>query len=108
MFLVLRKNIDAVRDVSFTCSPGSVFTLLGPNGTGKTTLPRMIATMLRTDLRYHHRGGSVRGAPCSCFAKSVGMQEVVRAEGNDLSGGMTASTPLTPGESPLPFDRLSS
>ncbi len=41
------SRIDAVRDVSFTCSPGRVFTLLGPNGAGKTTTLRMIATMLK-------------------------------------------------------------
>ena len=41
------KSIDAVRDVSFTCSPGRVFTLLGPNGAGKTTILRIIAPMLR-------------------------------------------------------------
>jgi sodium transport system ATP-binding protein len=41
------KTVDAVSDVSFTCSPGRVFTLLGPNGAGKTTALRLIATMLR-------------------------------------------------------------
>jgi len=40
-------SIDAVRDVSFTCTPGRVFTLLGPNGAGKTTTLRLIATMLK-------------------------------------------------------------
>ena len=41
------KTIDAVKDVSFTCTPGRVFTLLGPNGAGKTTVLRIIATMLK-------------------------------------------------------------
>ncbi len=36
----------AVKEVSFTCRPGSIFSLLGPNGAGKTTLLRMIATLL--------------------------------------------------------------
>ena len=40
-------TIDAVRDISFTCTPGRVFTLLGPNGAGKTTTLRLIATMLK-------------------------------------------------------------
>ncbi len=40
------KTIDALSSVSFTCSPGKVFTLLGPNGAGKTTALRIIATML--------------------------------------------------------------
>jgi len=41
------STIDAVKDVSFTCTPGRIFTLLGPNGAGKTTTLRMIATMLK-------------------------------------------------------------
>ena len=41
------STIDAVREVSFTCTPGRIFTLLGPNGAGKTTALRMIATMLK-------------------------------------------------------------
>ncbi len=36
----------AVNNVSFTCTPGRVFSLLGPNGAGKTTLLRMISTIL--------------------------------------------------------------
>ncbi len=40
------STIEAVRDVSFTCTPGRIFTLLGPNGAGKTTTLRLIATML--------------------------------------------------------------
>jgi len=41
------KTIDAVKDISFTCTSGRVFTLLGPNGAGKTTTLRLIATMLK-------------------------------------------------------------
>ena len=41
------STIDAVSEVSFTCTPGRIFTLLGPNGAGKTTALRMIATMLK-------------------------------------------------------------
>lgn len=39
--------VRAVDGVSFTCSPGRVFSLLGPNGAGKTTVLRMIATLMR-------------------------------------------------------------
>jgi sodium transport system ATP-binding protein len=38
--------IPAVLNVSFTCSPGRVFGLLGRNGAGKTTTLRMLATIL--------------------------------------------------------------
>ena len=36
----------AVDSVSFTCNAGKVFALIGPNGSGKTTTLRMIATMI--------------------------------------------------------------
>jgi len=41
-----KGEIPAVRDISFTCSPGRVFGLLGRNGAGKTTTLRMLATIL--------------------------------------------------------------
>ena len=41
-----KGEILAVRNVSFTCSPGRVFGLLGRNGAGKTTTLRMLATIL--------------------------------------------------------------
>ncbi len=41
------SSIEAVRGVSFTCTPGRIFALLGPNGAGKTTTLRLIATMLK-------------------------------------------------------------
>ncbi len=41
------KTIMAVSDVTFSCSPGRIFTLLGPNGAGKTTTLRILATMLK-------------------------------------------------------------
>lgn len=39
-------SVFAVSNVSFTCTPGRIFSLLGPNGAGKTTTLRMIATLL--------------------------------------------------------------
>jgi len=38
--------IAAVDDVSFTCEPGRIYGLLGANGAGKTTVLRMLATLL--------------------------------------------------------------
>jgi ABC-2 type transport system ATP-binding protein len=42
------KN-QAVRDVSFTVSPGEIFGLLGPNGAGKTTTIRMMLDIFKPD-----------------------------------------------------------
>jgi ABC-2 type transport system ATP-binding protein len=36
---------DAVRELSFSVAPGSIFALVGPNGAGKTSTLRMLATL---------------------------------------------------------------
>ncbi len=41
-----RGDVVAVDDLSFECSPGRIFGLLGRNGAGKTTTLRMLATIL--------------------------------------------------------------
>ena len=41
-----RKDVEAVRGVSFTIAPGELFGLLGPNGAGKTTVIKMLITLL--------------------------------------------------------------
>lgn len=51
-----RRRRVAVRDVSFTASPGEIVCLLGRNGAGKTTTLRMLATLLTPS------GGSARVA----------------------------------------------
>ena len=48
----LTKNfgkVKALDNLSFSANPGSVFALLGPNGSGKTTAVRILTTLLRPD-----------------------------------------------------------
>ena len=40
------RRLAAVRGISFSCRPGSVFGLLGRNGAGKTTTLRILSTVL--------------------------------------------------------------
>ncbi|MDC3378737.1 ATP-binding cassette domain-containing protein [Planctomycetota bacterium] len=40
------EPVVAIEDVSFSARPGTIFGLLGPNGVGKTTTLRIIATVL--------------------------------------------------------------
>ena len=42
-----RGMVTAAADVSFTCSPGRIYGLLGANGAGKTTTLRLLATLLK-------------------------------------------------------------
>jgi ABC-2 type transport system ATP-binding protein len=44
-----KGKVVAVHDVSFTVEEGSLFGLIGPDGSGKTSLFRMLATLLLPD-----------------------------------------------------------
>ena len=43
------KTNRVLKDVSFTIPKGSIFTLLGSNGAGKTTMVRILATLAKPD-----------------------------------------------------------
>lgn len=43
------KENHVLKDVSFTIDNGSIFTLLGSNGAGKTTVIKILSTLLKSD-----------------------------------------------------------
>ena len=43
------KNVKALQDISFEVNPGELFGLIGPDGAGKTTLFRVLTTLLIAD-----------------------------------------------------------
>jgi len=65
------EEVHAVNGVSLRCEPGRVFALLGPNGSGKTTMLRMISTMMRPT------EGSVKVAGMDIEQDGQGIREVL-------------------------------
>jgi ABC-2 type transport system ATP-binding protein len=43
------KKLHVLRGVNFDVAPGSIFALLGSNGAGKTTVVKILSTLLRAD-----------------------------------------------------------
>ena len=43
------KDLEVLRGVDFDVAPGSIFALLGSNGAGKTTVVRILSTLLNAD-----------------------------------------------------------
>ncbi|MCB0447560.1 MAG: ATP-binding cassette domain-containing protein, partial [Gelidibacter sp.] len=43
------KTVKALQDISFEVKPGELFGLIGPDGAGKTTLFRILTTLLIAD-----------------------------------------------------------
>jgi ABC-2 type transport system ATP-binding protein len=60
-----RRDPWAVDGVSFALEPGQAFGLLGPNGSGKTSIVKMIAGLLRPDEGTVQLFGSDPGNPAS-------------------------------------------
>ena len=44
---LVRGDVVALSDVSFSAAPGQIYGLLGPNGAGKTTALRILSTVLQ-------------------------------------------------------------
>ncbi len=81
-------SVYAVNNVSFTCTPGRVYSLLGANGAGKTTTLRMIATILKPT-----EGSIIVGG-----ANVLDNPEKVRQKIGFLTGSTNLYDRLTPGE----------
>lgn len=59
-------RVHALRGMSFSVAPGTVLGLVGPNGSGKTTTVRILATLLRPDAgRLQVLGHDVTAEPAA-------------------------------------------
>ena len=78
-------RFEAIEDLSLRVPEGSVFALIGPNGTGKTTTIRMLMNILRPD-----RGDiTVLGTPSHQLAPKDFERIGYVSESQKLPGGLT-------------------
>lgn len=91
-----RGDIRAVDGVSFTCTPGKIYGLLGANGAGKTTALRMVATLLKPS------GGTVTVGGCDAASEP----ERVRSKIGFLAASTALYGRLTTRETIAYFARL--
>ena len=64
-------SVQALDDVSFEVRPGEIFGLIGPDGAGKSTLFRMLATLLCPESGRITVGWTLWGTTASCVLASV-------------------------------------
>lgn len=74
----LKKNfgeVQALRGIDFTVEQGTIVGLLGPNGSGKTTTVRILATLLKAD------GGSAKVSGFDVAINSDAVKETIGLTG---------------------------
>jgi ABC-2 type transport system ATP-binding protein len=73
------KRVVAVDDVSFAVERGEIFGLLGPNGTGKSTLIRLVSTLLLPD------SGTIRVFDCDVASDEAAVKRMINRVSVDAS-----------------------
>jgi ABC-2 type transport system ATP-binding protein len=69
------KGVPVLHDVSFTVEPGTVFALLGANGSGKTTTINILTTLVRAE------GGTARVAGFDVATQAAKVREQITVTG---------------------------
>ncbi|PRB13241.1 ABC transporter ATP-binding protein [Microbacterium sp. MYb62] len=69
------KDLHVLRGVDFEVEKGSIFALLGSNGAGKTTMVRILSTLLRAD------AGTATVQGVDVAANPVGVRELISLTG---------------------------
>jgi sodium transport system ATP-binding protein len=85
-----KKNIEAVKDISFQIKNGDVVGLLGENGAGKTTLLRMISTIMQPSegqiymdgINIHKDPMKIKGKIGVLFGSETGLYDRLSAREN--------------------------
>ncbi len=71
----LEKSFKELRGVDFEVARGSIFALLGSNGAGKTTVVKILSTLLKAD------GGTARVNGFDVAAQAAGVRESISLTG---------------------------
>lgn len=80
------QELQVLRGVDFDVAPGSVFALLGSNGAGKTTVVRILSTLLRSDAGAATVNGFDVGAQAGKVRASISLTGQFAAVDEVLSG----------------------
>ncbi|MEU8899287.1 ATP-binding cassette domain-containing protein [Nocardia sp. NPDC048505] len=80
------RDLQVLRGVDFEVAPGSVFALLGANGAGKTTVVRILCTLLRADAGTASVNGFDVAAEPAAVRESLSLTGQFAAVDEILSG----------------------
>lgn len=80
------KNLNVLRGVDFDVAAGSIFALLGSNGAGKTTVVRILSTLLKADAGSAAVNGIDIAAQAAHVRESISLTGQFAAVDEILSG----------------------
>ncbi|MFI1916553.1 ABC transporter ATP-binding protein [Nocardia sp. NPDC020380] len=80
------KDLNVLRGVDFEVARGSIFALLGSNGAGKTTIVRILSTLLRADAGTATVNGFDTAADAAQVRESISLTGQFAAVDEILSG----------------------
>jgi len=80
------KKLEVLRGVDFDVAPGSIFALLGSNGAGKTTVVRILSTLLKSDAGTASVNGFDVGKQAANVRESISLTGQFAAVDEILSG----------------------
>ena len=80
------KNVEVLRGVDFDVARGSIFALLGSNGAGKTTVVKILSTLLKTDAGTARVNGFDVATQAADVRRSISLTGQFAAVDEILSG----------------------
>src|SRR5215208_231989 len=79
-------KLEVLRGVNFDVAPGSIFALIGSNGAGKTTVVKILSTLLRADAGTASVNGFDAATQAAHVRESISLTGQFAAVDEILSG----------------------